>query len=159
MQNVGQTPLSATYVFQGANLGVFPGIGGTLSSSGKFNGVLERIEIEGSTDTPDFQVTRSHHTLPLKTQFQGIVNGTNGDVSLQSLQVQLERTAVESHLEVAKQAASEGKTVSLDATEAQGRIQDWLRLISKVDPPAFTGAMNFRLQVQVPPGKRSLLNG
>jgi len=156
-QNLGQTPLSAVYTFQGVNLGVFPGIGGTLASTGKFNGVLERIEIEGSTDTPDFGVTRSRHTVPLKTQFQGIVNGMNGDVSLQSVRVQLERTSVVSHLEVAKKADSEGKTISLDATEQQGRIQDWLRLLAKADPPAFTGAMNFRVQVQVPPGKGSFI--
>jgi hypothetical protein len=157
LQNLGQTALSANYVFQGVNLGVFPGIGGTLASTGKFNGVLEHIEIEGSTDTPDFQVTPSHHVVPLKTQFQGIVNGTNGDVSLQSVRVQLERTSIVSHLEVAKKPASEGKTISLDATELQGRIQDWLHLLSKADPPAFTGAMNFRVQVLVPPGKQSFI--
>jgi hypothetical protein len=157
MQNFGQTPVSANYVFQGVNLGVFPGIGGTLASTGKFNGVLERIEIDGSTDAPDFQVTRSHHPVPLKTQFQGIVNGTNGDVSLQSVRVQLERTSVVSRLEVAKKPASDGKTISLDATEAQGRIQDWLHLLSKADPPAFTGAMNFRVQGVVPPGKQSFI--
>lgn len=156
-QNVGQTPLSAIYVFQGVNLGVFPGIGGTLASTGKFNGVLEHIEIEGSTDTPDFGVTRSRHTVPLKTQFQGIVNGMNGDVSLQSVRAQLERTSVVSRLEVAKKPASEGKTISLDATELQGRIQDWLHLLSKADPPAFTGAMNFKVQVQVPPGEQSFI--
>lgn len=156
-QNLGQTPLSATYTFQGVNLGVFPGIGGTLGSTGKFNGVLEHIEIEGSTDTPDFRVTRSHHAVPLKTQFQGIVNGMNGDVSLQSVRAQLERTSVVSRLDVAKKADSEGKTISLDATEQQGRIQDWLRLLAKADPPAFTGAMNFRVQVQVPPGKGSFI--
>ncbi|MGC2327337.1 MAG: hypothetical protein WA604_11545, partial [Candidatus Sulfotelmatobacter sp.] len=130
VQDLGQTALSADYTFQDVNLGVFPGIAGTLASTGKFNGVLERIEIEGSTDTPDFQVTRSHHAVPLKTQFQGIVNGLNGDVTLQSVKVQLERTSVESHLEVAKKTASDGKTISLDATEQQGRIQDWLRLLS-----------------------------
>jgi hypothetical protein len=54
---------------------------------------------------------------------------------------------------VAKKAASAGKTVSLGVTELQGRIQDWLRLLSVGDPPALTGAMNFRAQVLVPPGK------
>jgi hypothetical protein len=156
-QNFGQTPLSANYVFQGVNLGVFRGIGGTLASDGKFNGVLERIEIGGSADTPDFQVTQSHHPVQLKTQFQGIVDGMNGDVSLQSVRAQLGRTSIVSHLEVAKKAASEGKTISLDATEQQGRIEDWLHLLSKADPPAFTGAMNFRVQVTVPPGKRSFI--
>jgi hypothetical protein len=70
---------------------------------------------------------------------------------------QLEQTSVVSHVEVAKKAALEGKTISLGATEVQGRIQDWLRLLSKADPPALTGAMNFRAQVLVPPGKRSFI--
>jgi len=152
-QNAGQTVLSGSYVFQRADLGIFPGISGTLSSTGKFNGVLERIEVEGSTDAPDFQVTRPDHTVHLKTQFHGIVNGMDGDVSLQSVQAQFERTSLVSQVEVAKKAASGGKTVSLGVTELQGRIQDWLRLLSVGDPPALTGAMNFRAQVRVPPGK------
>jgi hypothetical protein len=73
------------------------------------------------------------------------------------VRVQLERTSVVSRLEVAKKPASDGKTISLDATEAQGRIQDWLHLLSKADPPAFTGAMNFRVQGVVPPGKQSFI--
>jgi hypothetical protein len=156
-QSVGQTLLSGSYVFQRADLGIFPGIAGMLSSTGKFNGVLEHIEVEGSTDTPDFQVTRSDHAVHLKTQFHGIVDGMDGDVSLQSVQAQFERTSVVSQVEVAEKTDSEGKTVSLGATELQGRIQDWLRLLAKTDRPALTGAMNFRAQVLVPPGKRDFL--
>jgi hypothetical protein len=156
-QDVGQTRLSGSYDFQRADLGGFSGIAGTLASTGKFNGVLEHIEIEGSTDAPDFKVTRSDHAVHLKTQFHGIVNGLDGDVSLSSVQAQFEQTSLVSEVEVAKKAASEGKTISLGATELQGRIQDWLRLLSKADSPAFTGAMNFKAQVLVPPGKRSFI--
>ncbi len=155
--NVGHIFLSGSYVFEHAYLGVFPGIGGTLSSIGKFNGVLEHVEVEGSTDAPDFQVTRSGHAVHLKTQFHAIVNGMDGDVALQSVHAQFERTSVVSQGEVAKKAGSEGKTVSLGATQPQGRIQDWLRLLSKADRPALTGAMNFRAQVRVPPGKRNFI--
>jgi hypothetical protein len=156
-RNVGQTFLSASYLFQGADLGVFPGIRGTLSSPGKFSGVLERIEIEGKTDVPDFRVKRIEHAVHLKTQFHAIVNGMNGDVALQSVHAQFERSSVVSQGEVAKKAGSVGKTVSLGATESQGRIEDWLRLLSKADRPALTGAMNFRAQIQVPPGKGHFL--
>jgi len=156
-QDVGQTRVSGSYDFQRAVLGGFSGIAGTLASTGKFNGVLEHIEVEGSTDAPDFKVTRSDHAVHLKTQFHGIVNGLDGDVSLSSVQAQFERTSLVSEVEVAKKAASEGKTISLRTTELQGRIQDWLRLLSKADPPAFTGAMNFKAQVLVPPGKRSFI--
>jgi hypothetical protein len=62
-----------------------------------------------------------------------------------------------SQAEVANKAGSEGKTVSLGATELEGRIQDWLRLLSEADRPALTGAMNFKAQVLVPPGKRDFI--
>ena len=156
-QNVSQTFLSGSYEFQHADLGVFPGIGGMLSSAGRFNGVLDHIEVEGSTDTPEFQVKRSQHAVHLKTQFQAIVNGMDGDVALQSVHAQFARTSVVSQGEVAKKAGAEGKTVSLGATEMQGRIQDWLLLLSKADRPALTGAMNFTARVLVPPGKRGFL--
>src|SRR6202041_2042861 len=149
-QNVGQTALSGSYVFQRADLGAFSGIEGTLSSAGKFNGVLEHIEIEGSTDTPDFKVTRSDHAVHLKTQFSGMVNGMDGDVSLSSVRAQFGRTALVSQIAVAKKAAPEGiggKTISLGTTETHGQIQDWLRLLGKADHPALTGAMNFRTHV------------
>lgn len=157
VRDVGQTVFSGSYLFRDADLGVFPGIGGTLSSTGKFKGVLEHIEVEGSTDAPGFRVKRSDHALHLKTQFHAMVNGMDGDVALQSVQAQFEQTSVMSQGEVANKAGSEGKTVSLGATELQGRIQDWLHLLSKADRPALTGAMNFRAQVLVPPGKQRFI--
>jgi len=156
-QNVGHTVLSGSYTFQHADLGVFPGIAGTLSSTGKFNGVLEQIEVEGSTDAPNFQVTRSNHPVHLRTQFHANVNGMDGDVALQLVGAQFERTSVASQGEVATKASSEGKTVSLRATEVQGRIEDWLRLLSKTKRPALTGAMNFRAQILVSPGGRDFI--
>ncbi|MFZ0296807.1 MAG: hypothetical protein WAM13_00525 [Candidatus Sulfotelmatobacter sp.] len=159
-QDVGQTRLSGSYDFEHADLDGFSGISGTLASTGKFNGVLGHIEIEGSTDVPDFKVTRSDHAVHLKTQFHGIVNGLDGDVSLSSVQAQFERTSLVSRLEVEKNTAPEGvggKTISLGTTELQGQIQDWLRLLAKADRPALTGSMNFRTQVLVPPGERPFI--
>jgi hypothetical protein len=157
---MGQTRLSGSYDFERADLGGLSGIGGTLASTGKFNGVLEHIEIEGNTDVPDFKVTTSDHAVHLKTQFHGFVNGLDGEVSLSSVQAEFEQTSLVSQVEVAKKAAPEGvggKTISLATTELQGQIQDWLRLLAKSEHPALTGGMNFRTQVLVPPGKRPFI--
>ena len=163
-QDAAQTRLSGSYDFERADLGGFSGIGGTLASTGKFSGVLQHIEIGGSTDVPDFKITRSNHAVHLKTQFHGIVNALNGDVSLSSVQAQFERTSLVSQVEVAKKTVPgdvggsvEGKTISLGTTEMRGQIQDWLRLLAKADHPALTGSMNFRTQVLVPPGKRPFI--
>jgi hypothetical protein len=155
--NPGQTAAAGSYVFEHADLGVFPGIGGTLSSTGKFGGVLEQMDVAGSTDVPDFNVTTSGHTVHLKTQFQATVNGMNGDVALLSVSAQFGHSTLLSHGDVASKANSDGKTASLVENEQQGTIQDWLWLLAKAERPAMTGAMTFRTQVQVPPGDRSFI--
>jgi len=58
-----ETPLSGEYKFEKANLGVYGGIAGTLSSAGKFDGKLSHIDISGTTDTPDFQVRSGGHPV------------------------------------------------------------------------------------------------
>lgn len=156
-ENAGQTSVSGSYVFQNADLSVFHGIGGTLSSTGKFNGVLEQIEVAGNIEVPDFEVSSSGHAVHLKTQFQALVDGIDGDVALQSVNAQFGRTSVVSRGEVASKAGSDGKTVTVTGSQQQGTIQDWLRLLTKAERPALSGAMNFRAQVQVPPGKRSFI--
>jgi hypothetical protein len=45
--SLARTPLAAEFTFHDADLGVFKGIRGTLQSSGRFSGVLERIEVDG----------------------------------------------------------------------------------------------------------------
>src|SRR6185503_10030147 len=52
----GHTPLNGDFTFDKADLGVFEGIGGTLSSRGSFDGSLDYIDVTGETDTPNFVV-------------------------------------------------------------------------------------------------------
>jgi hypothetical protein len=61
--DVGTVTVSGDYLFQRADLAVFRGIAGELSSSGKFAGTLKRIEVQGATDTPRFTVTSSSHQV------------------------------------------------------------------------------------------------
>ena len=46
------TPVSGIYTFRDADLSVFKGIAGILSSNGKFTGELDSIEVAGTTETP-----------------------------------------------------------------------------------------------------------
>jgi hypothetical protein len=70
------TPVSGTYTFQNADLSAFKGIAGILSSEGKYQGQLGRIEVDGWTDTPDFKVKTGGQSVHLKTQFHAIVDGS-----------------------------------------------------------------------------------
>jgi hypothetical protein len=155
----GKTWASGSYVFEHADLGAFAGMAGTLSSTGKFGGVLEQLEVAGNTDVPNFEVDRSGgHKVRLKTEFAATVNGMNGDVVLKSVGVEFGKTLLAVRGKVAGKTGAAGKTVTLVATQKQGTIEDWLQLLAKAEHPAMTGAMNFRVQVEVPPGERDFLD-
>jgi hypothetical protein len=154
----GKTPASGNYVFEHADLGAFAAVGGTLSSTGKFGGVLEQLEVEGNADVPNFEVDRTHgHAAHLKTEFAATVNGMEGDVALKSVNLEFGKTSLMAHGEVADKAGVAGKTVTLAGTQQKGTIQDWLWLLAKAEHPAMTGAMNFHVQAQVPPGEQDFI--
>jgi len=140
---VGKTPVSGEYSFQHADLGVFHGIAGLLSSSGKFSGVLNRIEVEGQTDTPHFTVTSSSHQVQLRTQFHAVVNGENGDTFLQQAAAKFWKTTVWSEGSVAGRAGKPGKTASVELAAKDGRIQDILLLFASSERAPMTGITSF----------------
>jgi hypothetical protein len=74
----GDTPVTGSYKFTDADLGPFPGIAGTLSSTGDYRGQLNEIEVEGKTDTPNFSLDPVGRPVPLHTDFSATVNGTDG---------------------------------------------------------------------------------
>ena len=54
--NPRDTPLDGSYEFTQADLSSIHGIGGILSSTGRFGGTLGKIAVAGVTDTPDFRL-------------------------------------------------------------------------------------------------------
>ena len=152
----GQTPLSAEYTFDKADLGVFKGISGTLSSQGKFGGVLENIEVQGKTSTPDFKVSIGGHPVDLETTFSATVDGTNGDTLLHPVTAHFLNTVIVAQGGVVKSEDKQGKRVALDVTVDQGRIEDLMRLAVKADKPPMTGAIKFRTKFDLPHGPGDL---
>jgi hypothetical protein len=153
----GSTPVSGSYTFENANLGVFEGIAGTLSSQGKFGGTLEHIESEGVVNVPNFQVASSKHKVNLSNEFQAVVDGTNGDTYLQNVRSHFQRTTVLSSGRVTGQPGQRGKTVALEMTVKDGRIDDLLRLVTEEKKPSLTGNVTLRAKVKVPPGPLGFL--
>jgi hypothetical protein len=152
----GLTPVSGDYTFEHANLGVFKGISGMLSSRGKYKGTLDHIEVDGDTDTPDFTVRVSGHPVDLKTTFHAIVDGTDGDTLLQPVDAHLGRSTIHCEGGVVHNEGEHGKTVSLDITVNDARIEDLLRLAVKSGKPAMTGAIHFRAKFDLPPGDQDI---
>jgi hypothetical protein len=153
----GKTPTSGDYQFQQADLSVFHGIAGLLSSSGKFSGVLDHIEVQGETDVPDFTVTSSSHKVRLRTQYRAEVNGQNGDTLLHQVVANFLKTTVSARGAVAGEGTQPGKTASVDLTANEGRIQDMLLLFTQADRAPMSGLTSFHAKVSIPPGNRSFL--
>ncbi len=155
--DVGRTAVSGDYQFQQADLGVFRGIAGLLSSSGKFSGVLNRIEVHGLTDTPRFTVSSSSHQVQLRTQFSALVNGENGDTFLQKVIATFWKTTVWSEGSVAGKAGQPGKTGAVELVAKDGRIQDVLLLFARSERAPMSGTVSFHAKILIPPGRRPFL--
>ena len=151
------TPLSGSYSFEHANLGVFAGIAGTLSSQGKFSGNLGHIDAEGDVDVPDFKIDTSGHLVPVASHFHAVVDGTNGDTSLTGVESHFGRTTVHSQGEVKGRPGQAGKTVTLSMSVADGRIEDLLRLFTQPARPAEIGDIRLQTMVELPPGPQGFL--
>jgi len=157
-ESVGETPVSGEYHFKDAKLETFPGISGILSSSGKYRGTLEHLQVEGNTDVPAFAVAGSAHETDLQTQFQAEVNAVNGDVFLQNVDARLRQTSIWSQGKVAGEQGHDGKVGSFEFAAKDGRIQDLLLLFIQAPHAPMTGSVSFRAKVVLPPGDESFLS-
>jgi AsmA-like C-terminal region len=151
---VGQNPASGTFQFTGADLACFHVIAGTLSSSGSFAGTLERLQVRGRTQIPNFEVTRSRHSVGLTAEYAAIVNGITGDVDLNSAQAHLLDSTITAHGAI---SGEHGKTISLDLAAQDARVEDLLRLFVTADQPPLAGPIVLRAHAVVPPERRPFL--
>jgi hypothetical protein len=155
--DVAQTPLSGAYQFSDANLATLGGIAGILSSQGSFDGPAAALRVQGKTDTPDYRVKKANHPVHLKTEFQAVVDCRNGNVELQGIRVQFEKTAAAVQGEVVKKPGGAPRTASLSAADPGGRIEDWLRLLSDDPTPGMMGPMSFRARLTIPGGPQPFI--
>jgi len=159
------TAVDGHYDFRHADLSVFNGISGILSSTGNYAGALYKIVVDGAAEVPDFQLDRGGQAVNLTTKFHAIVDGTNGNTYLQPVNAHF----LKSHVvvvkgEVASKAGQKGKTIAMDVDLQDARVQDVLALASKSEPPIRTGWLKLQAQLTLPPGnepvlQKMLLNG
>lgn len=150
------TPVAGGYTFQNADLGVFKGISGTLSSIGKYGGVLQAIEVNGTTDTPNFSLKRGGDSVHLRTTFHSVVNGMDGDTILDPVQATFRGSEFICRGGVVHQEGQPGKTVSLDAKTTHARMEDILALVVG-GKPFVTGDVDFQSKIVIPPGKEDVI--
>jgi hypothetical protein len=151
-EDPGGTPVSGKYTFRDADLSVFKGISGILSSDGNYKGSLGHIEVAGNTDVPDFKLTIAGNPVHLTTQFQAVVDGTDGNTYLRPVDAKFGHTSVTAQGSVEGKKGVPGKTVTLDAVVNDGRLEDMLFLAVKGPKPPIRGAIRFHSKIVIPPG-------
>jgi hypothetical protein len=152
-----RTPISGEYKFENADLSVYGGIAGTLSSVGKFGGPIRHIDISGTTDVPDFEVNNNRHHTRLTTEFSAYVDGTNGDTFLNRVEARFRKTQVIGAGSIAKSAEANGKIARLEVSSRNGRIEDILGLFVEDERPPMSGGVTLQAKVEIPPGGQSFL--
>jgi hypothetical protein len=152
------TPVSGAYTFKHADLGTIKGIGGILSSTGKYAGILDNIVVDGATDTPDFRIATSGRTVPLHTDFHAIVDGTSGDTYLQPVRAKILNSWLVANGSVVRTKDPKGHRVELEVAIEKGKIEDLLELAIRTDPPIMTGIVRLKTKFDLPPGEPDVAN-
>jgi hypothetical protein len=153
-----RTPVSGEYDFDAADLDTIKGIGGTLTSHGAYSGPLERIEVKGTTETPDFSIDLAAQPVPLNTTFHAIVDGTNGDTELERVEARVIETLIVAHGAVVRARDVKGRRVALDVTIDEGRIEDLLKLAVKGGKPLMTGQVRLATKFLLPAGDADVID-
>jgi hypothetical protein len=151
------TLMSGTYTFEHADLGVYGGIAGTLSSAGKFDGAFRHINVSGTTDTPDFVVTSGGHQHNLTTRFDAYVDATHGDTFLNRVEARIGRTTLIAQGSIAGAPGRKGKLADLRFTSRHGRIENVLSLFVTANRSPMSGDLSVVARAQVGHGDQPFL--
>jgi AsmA-like C-terminal region len=150
------TPVKGTYSFRDADLSTIKGIGGMLASTGEYRGSLGDITVDGKTETPDFRLAISNHPVPLHTEFHAIVDGTSGDTYLEPVHAKLIDSTFIAKGSVVRVKSPQGHQIVMDVSSENARIEDFLRLAMRTEPPALTGSAAFRAKMELAPGSEDV---
>jgi hypothetical protein len=172
----GASAVSGNYRFDKANLAEFKGIAGTLSSKGKYDGTLRDIAVTGSADVPNFSLTNFGAPEDLETSFHARVNGTDGDTYLDEVEARLNQSRfhlagkvvrvridangrqIPVRMSTEAEPARIGHLIQMKIDVSSGKIEDFLRLVSKSGTPPMTGGVKVRASLEIPPGKQPAPN-
>lgn len=153
--NPGDSDVSGKYVFEHADLNTIKGLGGILQSTGSFLGRLDRIAVHGKAYVPDFSLDTADHPVSLTTEFQATVDGTSGDTYLDRIDARLAASPFVCHGAVVN-VKGKGRDVRLSVDMDSGRIEDFLRLAAKTNPPPMSGALTLHSQLDIAAGNQSV---
>lgn len=152
------TPVDGNFTMDRVDLSTVSGLEGHLTASGRITGSLGQMAVHGITDSPDFALDISAHPFAAHNEFEALVDGTNGNVALQSVEGRFLHSVIEANGLVTRVDGPEpGHFIAIDFHLRNGRAEDLLTLFDKTPPPMLAGSMSTSGHVDVPPGKQRLV--
>jgi hypothetical protein len=145
-------PVRGDYRFSLAKLGTIRGVGGTLSSTGKYDGHLEQIAVTGTTTTPDFSLDLGGRPVPLTAEFRAIVDASDGTTKLDRVEARLFSTVIVVNGAIDNLPGPGRRHIDLSARVENGRIEDVLRLVVDREKPSLAGNISLTARIRIPPG-------
>jgi hypothetical protein len=154
----GHTPVEGRFRFEDADLSVFKGISGILSASGTYGGSLDKIDVHGDTDIPDFTVAVGGHPVPLRASYHAIVDGTNGDTRLERVHASFLNSSLTAAGGVLEVEGVKGREVVLDVIMDKARLEDVMRLAVDAPRPPMSGGLQLTTKFLLPPGEADVVD-
>ena len=151
--DLGAAPLSGSFTMKHADLSKYHAFTGTLTAQGKFEGKLGALKVDASTDAPEFGLADTGHSIPLRTEFSALVNGTNGDIKFEPVHALLGETKLVAEGQLASDPTGHGKLLTVDVSSEEARIQDLMYLFVQSKAP-LQGATQFQAKVRLPNDSR-----
>ena len=96
--------------------------------------------------------------MPLHTEFDATVDGTDGDTYLHPVTATLGRTVIISNGSVVRVPSKQGHLITLDVNAGRARLEDVLALAVKSAKPPMSGPIKIKAKLMIPPGKERTID-
>ena len=152
------TAVKGDYTFA-ADLGTIDGLSGHLDAKGTMGGIIERIETTGETSTADFALASLHaQSLPLRTNYSAVVDGTRGDVELQSVDLTLGHSQLHARGTIEGAHGKKGKRVALNIKSNAVDVGEFMRLLVKGQSHTVRGTLIVDAALDLPQGDNDIID-
>jgi hypothetical protein len=158
IEEPGRTALNGEFTFDDADLSVFNGVRGTLAAAGNFGGTLNRIDVTGHTETPDFMVNTGGHAVPLTTSYHAVVDATNGNTTLDPVNAKFLSTSVTARGGVYEEPSGKGRVIRLNLSIERGQLEDIMRLAVPAPRAPMNGILRLKTSFVIPPGPSDIVD-
>ncbi len=136
-----RTTLQGTFSISHCDLATLPGWKGILTSQGRFQGVLRRIQISGEASASQFSLSASGHPEPLHASFQATVDASDGSASVDQINGVLQSSSFSASGVVHNVQDDRRREIALDISMPQGRLEDVVPMAVKSNVSPVTGAL------------------